>query len=901
MSEVQALTRIVGTGVSENLEGTDVADAIVGLAGDDTISAGKGDDVIFGDHVGGNLLEATTGATSFAQFGETGAWSVTEEASGHTSMTQSVETIAGETYSLSFGIAANYGSGTLSGAVEVLWNGVVIDSFDTNSASFKAHEVSFEGVSGAGDLTFRSIDAPETTGPVINTDGPIFHYDADMTIGGQQVTVKAFAEGQANIYQVLNGTLNVFDPVAETYTVAGEDATVVANAIGFNIEDDMIYGIAVKDGTDSLGNNVAQSDLVMYDATGASFLVGSTPYRSWTGDFDSEGNLWAFHSSFDRVTKIDVDKVGADGQVSSVTFKMPKEMVTDNLWDVAFDAETQCFSGVTRPTAEGEPGYLYQFDISAVATGGEPTFTKTAVTSTLVNGEVIDGMPYITFGAAIYDADGNLYVAGNGGDHDLNNGTATSGGIYRVTVDPATGEAQLDLLASGPKSYSNDGTADPRAIDPFTEVDQFASVLIREPSVVLQPDAENTFDDVIDAGAGADEVHGDLGDDVIVGQSGADLLLGGIGSDSLFGGSADRIAQIRTDYYDENGIRYNADGVVITSDDDRLLGGDGVDYLHGSSGNDHLDGGAGDDQLDGGSGLDVLIGGAGNDALAGGDENDRLYGDEGADQLVGGSGDDQLSGGAGTDNLRGGQGADTLDGGAGNDQLDGGIGNDQLDGGAGDDILTGSTGDDVLTDGFGSNSLSGGSGNDQLTGGVGSDQLDGGSGDDVLSGGGSSDVLKGGTGNDQLFGGNDRDKLYGGKGDDTIEGGNGSDYINASSGDDVIDGGEGKDKIFLGAGSDIVTGGAGNDQFVFRIEDLDGSTDTILDYTRSGGEADRIDLRLLDISFASITTDEWLTEHVFQNVDNSVTINLSGLTINLDDHNDLGGGFLDDVYSGILV
>ena len=529
MSEVQSPIPIVGTEISENIDGTNTTDTIVGLAGNDTVTAGAGDDVIFGDYVGGNLLQATEGATSFAQFGESGAWTVVEEASGHTSMTQSVETIAGETYSLSFDIAANYGSGTLSGAVEVLWNGVVIDSFDTNSATFSAHEVSFEGVSGAGDLTFRSIDSPDATGPVINTDGPIFHYDADMVIGGETVSVKAFAEGQANIYQVMNGTLQVFDPATETYTAAGEPATVVTNAIGFNVEDDMIYGIAVKNGYDSLGNVVSQSDLVMYDATGASFRVGTTPYRSWTGDFDDQGNLWAFHSSFDRVTMIDVDQVGADGEVASVTYKMPKSMVTDNLWDVAFNAETQCFSGVTRPTAEGEPGFLYQFDISDVAAGGEPTFTKTAISSTIVDGEVIDGMPFITFGAAIYDADGNLYVAGNGGDHDMNNATSTSGGIYRVEVDPETGEGSLVLLASGPKSYSNDGTADPRAIDPFTEVDQYASVLIREPSVVQQPPAENSFDDVIDAGAGADEAYGDIGDDVIVGQSGGDLLVGGLG------------------------------------------------------------------------------------------------------------------------------------------------------------------------------------------------------------------------------------------------------------------------------------------------------------------------------------------------------------------------------------
>ena len=49
------------------------------------------------------------------------------------------------------------------------------------------------------------------------------------------------------------------------------------------------------------------------------------------------------------------------------------------------------------------------------------------MTSTLIDGELIDGMPRITFGAAIYDADGTLYVAGNGGDHDMNDATQEAG------------------------------------------------------------------------------------------------------------------------------------------------------------------------------------------------------------------------------------------------------------------------------------------------------------------------------------------------------------------------------------------------------------------------------------------------------------------------------------------
>ena len=62
---------------------------------------------------------------------------------------------------------------------------------------------------------------------------------------------------------------------------------------------------------------------------------------------------------------------------------------------------------------------------------------------------------------AIFDADGTLYVGGNGGDHDMNDATAKSGGIYRVVLEPDGQTASLVLMAAAPESNSNDGAADP--------------------------------------------------------------------------------------------------------------------------------------------------------------------------------------------------------------------------------------------------------------------------------------------------------------------------------------------------------------------------------------------------------------------------------------------------------
>ncbi|WP_299830974.1 calcium-binding protein [uncultured Roseobacter sp.] len=898
MSVPQNQTLQIGTHLSEELQGTNDTDYVVGLSGDDRIQSTKGDDVIFGDFMDTNLLAGTSDATSFAQYAETGAWAVSTGPDGHSSMTQSVETRPGELYAISFDMAANYGAGSVSGAVEVLWNGTVIDTFDTNSASFSAHNVTFEGIDGIGDLTFRSIESTSDSGPVIHTDAPVFYYEKEVQIGGQPVEVKAFAEGQANIYQVINGTLQVFDPQAGTYTLAGEKATVTVNAIGFNAQDDMIYGLAVSDGTDSLGNDVNSSDLIMLDAAGASYRVGTTPYRSWTGDFDADGNLWAFQSSMDRLTMIDVDNVDAEGAMVTQTFPFPKSMITDQLWDVAFDAATSSFYGATRPKSEGGVSTLYQIDISTVADGGVPIITTTPITGTLIDGALEDGVPQITFGAAIHDADGNLYIGGNGGDHDMNDATATAGGIYRVVRAPDGTDAHLELMATSPKSYSNDGTADPRAMDPFTQVDRSASVLIRDLNVSVTTGGDTTYDDTVEAGAGADIANGGIGNDDIAGQSGNDTLYGSDGDDRLFGGNADQAGPSVTYTYDQFGNRYDANGILMPEENDILFGGSGADFIHGGAGNDQLDGGIDSDELVGGSGFDTLKGGSGNDVLSGGSENDLLQGGEGDDVLIGGSGQDDLQGEAGTDTLRGGEGDDLMDGGAGNDLLNGGLGNDHLDGGQGDDTLEGSTGDDVLVDGYGTNTLDGGSGNDQLTGGIGVDLLIGGSGDDVLSGGGARDVLKGGTGNDTLDGGADKDKLYGGSGNDVINGGSGSDYINASKGDDIVDAGAGRDKILLGAGNDVATGGSDTDWFVFRDEDTDGGTDTILDFTCDGIENDRLDFRLLNLLATDQSQQDWIDQHVVQNADYSVSVDTGGLTVNLLDHNDLNEDFFFQVCDG---
>ncbi len=876
MPDLSQVTHL-GTATSETLIGTENQDLVVGQAGDDVVTGGGADDQIYGDYTQANQLDGTDGASSFGDYADTGHWSVTDLDGGHQEMTQSVSTEAGGVYSLSFEIASNFAAGVTSTGVEILVEGTVIATVTSDSGVFGDHTVSFTAADSETEVTIRSIEA-ESDGPVIDTSGPAFHYDQDIILDGQVVTVAAFAEGQANLYQVLNGTLHVFDTATETYDVAGATGTVNVNSMGFNQEDNLLYAIAVGDGVDSLGNAVSKSDLVMFDAEGNSYRIGETPYRSWTGDFDDQGNLWSFNSSMDHIAVIDVDNLDASGNPETTVFKLPKGLITERFYDVAFDAATQSFSGMARPASEGAPATLLTIDISS----GEPVFSTFSVTHTTIDGVTHDGVPHLTFGAAIYDTDGNLYVGGNSGDHDMNNSTANSGGIYRVIFDATTGTATLELVASAPKSYSNDGAGDPRALSPFADVDLSSSVLIRELQLVATNEGELSFDDSLYGEAGSDMLDGGIGEDLGVGGSLGDQIVGGDGNDTLHGGAApDAGASGIVSTYDDNGLRYDQYGNLLPEDDDDLSGGSGDDTLSGSAGHDTLDGGTGNDLLTGGSGQDDLSGGEGDDHLSGGAQADVLSGNAGQDTLDGGSGDDQLTGGAGDDALSGGSGDDDLAGGTGADSLEGGSGSDSLDGGAGDDTLKGGSGDDDLSGGDGDDSVSAGSGNDTASAGAGADSLDGGAGNDVLNGDDGNDRIKGGSGNDVLAGGD------------------GKDHLNGGAGDDQLSGGDGRDKIYLGAGSDTATGGGDADRFVFRSEDLDGATDMITDFSLS--EGDRLDLRALDLDLGGGTTDDWLEANLSQDGSGDVTLTIDSNSVLLEGMNITSEAGLLDLYDVILI
>ena len=581
-----------------NLEaGNDLAQ---GGMGADTINAGSGDDIVYGDLENGNLLnDGLGGAATLGQLAHDAGWTTNAEAA----LSQSVTTQVGEPYTISFELAANLSGGASSGSVEVLWNGEVIGTVGTTSGVFETHTFEVTGSGDAGGLTLREV-TPTNSGPDINMDGPIFSYIKEVTIGGDTVDVAAFAPGQSKLFQMIDGQLNVFDPETEQYEVAGDPTGLRINAIGFNTEDNLIYGIAKANGLDTLGNPVSIRDLVMVDAEGQAYRVGETPVADYVGDFDDAGNLWTFQSSLNRVTMIDVNSLDANGNPVATNFDLPNALFGGRTYDVAYNAKDGAFYAVESPGRNGEPGAVHRIDLSDVPNGGDPQITSVNITATLYDDGMTAGMPKGAYGAVFLDGDGNLYFGLNRGDHDLDGSTGAAGGIYRVEVDWADGAAYAEFMAEAQSTGSNDGAVDPRAPDPFAPVDPDGTVLIRDPAVIGSSGGNDKLrggdgDDTLMGGGGDDTLHGGTDNDVLHGDTGADRIFGGSGDDTASGGAG-------------------SDKIMLGAGNDTGDGGTGRDFVHGGHGNDDLDGGADADKLVGGRGADTLHGGDGNDHLWGG-------------------------------------------------------------------------------------------------------------------------------------------------------------------------------------------------------------------------------------------------------------------------------------------
>jgi Ca2+-binding RTX toxin-like protein len=307
-------------------------------------------------------------------------------------------------------------------------------------------------------------------------------------------------------------------------------------------------------------------------------------------------------------------------------------------------------------------------------------------------------------------------------------------------------------------------------------------------------------------------------DNRIYGNDAANILNDGAGADDMHGGGGDDT------YYVDNPLDriFHAGGggqvfstISFDLPDDRLVGltllGSAAINAFANNLNNRLTGNGAANLVDGGIGADTMLGGAGNDTYIVDNIGDRVI-------EAAGSGVDHVfslvSFSAGTQEIE----------------------NITLTGSATVNA-TGNDLDNAITGNGAANRLLGGAGNDTLDGGAGADRMEGGTGDDEYVVDNTADrvIEIAGQGFDRVrssvtftlptavealsLTGSAAINGYGNTLNNTLVGNGGVNRLEGREGDDILDGGLGADLLYGGAGADVfrfttALGGGNVDRFV---------------------------------------------------------------------------------------
>ncbi|QSJ20483.1 hypothetical protein JYQ62_18375 [Nostoc sp. UHCC 0702] len=507
----------------------------------------------------------------------------------------------------------------------------------------------------------------------------------------------------------------------------------------------------------------------------------------------------------------------------------------------------------------------------------------------------------------LHGGEGNDYIAPGGGSDIINGGA----GYDRVDYSNLTTGINKKSSAfisiedkSFPEFTSIEGIIGTRLDDTI----DFSSLTVTDSDYKITGlislsgnDGDDTlkgskYNDLIDGGAGVDDLTGGDGDDIYIVDNDSDTITENAneGTDTIESSVTFSLAYLPnienltlTGTATINGSGNAGNNVIIgNSADNTLIGLEGNDTLNGGAGYDWLIGGQGNDTLNGGAGYDDLYGGAGNDTYIVDSTTDSIIenANEGTDTIessvsfslanlsnienltLTGTAAINGTGNAGNNVIIGNSANNALLGGAGYDDLRGGAGNDNLNGGEGDDSLNGDEGIDNLYGGEGNDNLYGGAGNDNLYGGAGNDTyiLDGTTDTINENANEGTDTIKssvsftlaylpnienltltgtaaingtGNAGNNVIIGNSANNALLGGAGYDNLFAGAGNDNLYGEVGNDWLDGDEGNDTLNGGAENDWLDGGAGDDS-LNGDEGIDWLNGGEGNDTLNGGEGD---------------------------------------------------------------
>ena len=704
------------------------------------------------------------------------------------SISQDVQTVEGETYTLTFDSAQRDADGSSESQVEVYWNGELVDTIEAGSTEWENFSFEVEGTGGMDTLEFRE-PASDNDNRGSFLDNISLVSNNTLVESNEGVQVDENADGG-----VIVADLAGIDPDAgDTLTFTLVDGE------GNPVEDDNfeIVGdkIVVRDGadidfeeTESLSLNVQVAD--QHGATHVEEVtidvndIAESPISLSNNDIDenAEGGVVGVLEtnlgenvelvvSDERFEVVDGELKLKDGE--SVDFET-EESVDVTVEAVEHSGPTTLLNQTFDDNRSGSQDFT--------RVGNDRTDEFETETVDISNAEGVS----ISFDLSSV---GTLEDRGNAADS-----ITVFAVVDGVRTELLTETGNIDSNATF--SFDNIPEGSELSIEIETSVSASSETYVVdnikvEAEDVATPVASETFtvdvNDIDENNAPVNVATAAVAEEIVEAPS---IDLGQF--DQADGG---RVFDLDNGSNQRN---FSTENQETSLDGSRTVGGEhsgaGDDTIHGNGGDDLLFAGAGNDDVRGGEGNDELHGGEGNDTLEGGFGDDLLVGGEGVDRaLFDGNREDytveQNEDGTFsiTDNRdNNNEGTDTTHGVEVFQFDDVALDQETVVDYDAPSIEPTIADLEIQTD----NTIQGDQGGNFLNfNNQGNEHFEGRGGNDTIFGGNGDDVIDGGLGNDTLHGdaGNDLFTFEAGDGNDTVHGGEGGGWTDAIELENVPD------------------------------------------------------------------------------------------------------------------
>lgn len=669
---------------------------------------------------------------------------------------------AGVTVNLTTGVHTGEAAGDVMTSIEILEGSAFNDSLIGGSAVDTLH-------GGAGDDALEGRDGDDMLGGGMG---------ADALNGGNGTDTADYRTGTL-FYQppgVAAVTVNLLTGLGSGGHAQGDTYVSIENIIGSGFNDTL---------TGNAGNNVITGDL------GADTIDGGAGID--TADY----SISFIGFSIGGVTVNLQTGVNTGGTAQGDVLISIENLVgtTDNDSLTGDGADNIIYGGAGHDTLNGGDG--------------TDSLEGEAGHDTLNGGDGDDGLAGGEGNDNISGGDGTDVLDGGDGDDNLNGGAGMDnlyGGDGTDTASYAGSDTAVNVnLQTGVNTGG------------WAQDDSLSSIENLIGSDHGDTLAGDWLANVIDGGAGDDNLSGGDADDILIGGLGADAINGGTGSDTVSYAASNVAVRVRL--FAGTAEFGHATGDMLT----------GVENLIGSAFNDQLAGDDFDNLIEGGAGADILGGRGGFDTLSYRSSNAAVIVNLANMTASGGhaAGDtfssafEAVIGSAFNDLLNGGNGNQTIEGGLGNDQMNGGNGYDTLSfRNAANGVTVNLSLTTAQVTGVGTDTITG---FERLIGSAFDDTLTGDALDNVIIGGAGADAIVGGDGIDTVDYSASTDAVYARLGASVMGGPiflggdaqgdtmSGIENLIGTAFDDTLIGDANANRIAGGAGADVMDGGGGVD------------------------------------------------------------------------------------------